>query len=44
MMVELLDKYRRNCMEAGIDYNQIVTTTPFDIALSSYIAKRKKLR
>mgnify|MGYP001197473546 FL=1 len=43
MMVELLDKYRRNCMDAGIDYNQLVTTTPFDIALSSYIAKRKKL-
>ena len=43
MMLDLIDVYRRSCNENGIDYNHILTTIPFDIALSSYIAKRKKL-
>ena len=43
MMTDLIDVYRRNCNENGIDYNHIITTIPFDFALSSYIAKRKKL-
>ena len=43
MMADLLDTYQRDFTEAGIDYNQIVTTTPFDIALSGYMAKRRKL-
>ena len=43
MMANVIGDYRRDCAELGIDYNQIDTTTPFDIALSGYLAKRKKL-
>ncbi len=35
--------YRRICRENKIDYNFVETTTPYDVALFSYLEKRAKL-
>ncbi len=35
--------YARTCRENRIDYNFIETSTPFDVALLSYLAKRSRL-
>jgi uncharacterized protein (DUF58 family) len=35
--------YRRVCRENLIDYNSIETTTPYDVALLSYLGKRSRL-
>ena len=42
-MNQLLDRYRRGCAEAGVDYALIDTATPFDAALSRYLVRRKRL-
>ncbi|NKB67125.1 MAG: DUF58 domain-containing protein [Candidatus Latescibacteria bacterium] len=42
-MDELIQTYRYHCSEARIDYVQIDTSTPFDVALSRFLAHRKKL-
>ncbi|MBD3348307.1 MAG: DUF58 domain-containing protein [Candidatus Eisenbacteria bacterium] len=34
---------RRRCAESGIDYVPVMTTTPYDRALFSYLEKRKRL-
>ena len=44
MMEEIVQTYRRDCAEAHIDYALIDTLTPFDQALSRYLAQRKKMR
>ena len=43
LMDELIQTYRLGCAEAGIDYALLDTATPFDVALSRYLAQRKKM-
>ena len=43
MMDELIRTYRNGCADARIDYAQIDTTTPFDVALSRYLVRRKRM-
>lgn len=43
LMDELVLKYSRGCAEAGVDYVLLETSTPFDVALSRYLVRRKKL-
>ncbi len=42
-MEALIDRFRRECREALIDYVLLETSEPFDTALFNYLAKRKKL-
>jgi uncharacterized protein (DUF58 family) len=42
-MDELIQTYRKGCAEARIDYVLLDTTTPFDVALSRYLVRRKML-
>jgi uncharacterized protein (DUF58 family) len=42
-MNQFIDKLKTECLNAGIDYNLIETSTPFDKALYAYIQKRRKL-
>ena len=39
----LLDRYRRGCAEAGVDYVLMDTATPFDTALSRYLVRRRRI-
>lgn len=43
LMKDLLETYRRGCAETGVDYTLIDTTTSFDVALSRYLVRRKRL-
>ncbi len=43
MMDEFIRTYHYHCAEARIDYVLLDTTTPFDVALSRYLVRRKKL-
>ncbi len=43
LMDDLVRTYRLQCAEARIDYVLLDTTTPFDVALSNYLAQRKKI-
>ena len=43
MMDEFIQTYRYHCAEARIDYVLLDTSTPFDVALSRYLGRRKKL-
>ena len=43
LMGDLITTYRRSCADARIDYVLIDTTTPFDIALSRYLVRRKRM-
>jgi uncharacterized protein (DUF58 family) len=38
-----VEKYRQVCLENGIDYCLIKTSTPLDQALTEYLAKRERL-
>ena len=38
---KLIDEYRRACRRELIDYNLFPTTTPLDIALTRYLARRQ---
>jgi uncharacterized protein (DUF58 family) len=38
-----LDRYKRECRQNRIDYFNMDTSTPFDIALLNYLAMRKKI-
>lgn len=40
---DFLDQIRTNCRNNRIDYQQLFTDTPFNIALTQYLIKRKKL-
>jgi len=42
LMSELIEKYRRSCRESLIDYVLLDSSQDFDVALFSYLAKRKK--
>jgi uncharacterized protein (DUF58 family) len=41
-MEKFIEGYRRGCAEAGIDYVMTDTSTPYDLMLSRYIAKRSR--
>ncbi len=43
MMHDLIRTYRNGCADARIDFEQIDTTTPFDVALSRYLVRRKRM-
>ncbi len=43
MMDGLVRTYRYHCAEARIGYVLLDTTTPFDVALSRYLVRRKKM-
>lgn len=43
VMREEIDRYRRECREAMVDYVLVNTAEPFDTVLFNYLAKRKKL-
>ena len=36
-----IEEYRRECRREWIDYNLFPTTTPLDIALTRYLARRQ---
>ncbi|NUN07883.1 MAG: DUF58 domain-containing protein [Ignavibacteriaceae bacterium] len=38
-----IHKIKKGCLDAGIDYNLIDTSTPFDKALIAYLQKRSRL-
>jgi uncharacterized protein (DUF58 family) len=42
-MAHFLDTYKRECREHAIDYVMIDTATPFDVALTEYLARRERL-
>lgn len=42
-MQEFIRYYKEECLSNHIDYVQLTTTQPFDIALSEYLNKRQKL-
>lgn len=42
-MGEMVDRYRRECREAMVDYHLLDTSVPFDRALYAYLGKRSKL-
>jgi len=39
-----IENYKRECRRNLIDYLTLDTSTPFDVALTSYLSKRKRLR
>lgn len=43
-MQEFVDRVRRICREHSIDYVLLDTTTPYDVSLTEYLAKRAKLQ
>ena len=43
LMREMIDTYRHQCAEAGIDHVLLDTETPFDVALGRYLVRRKRL-
>lgn len=42
-MARFLDTYKRECREHAIDYVMMDTATPFDTALTGYLARRERL-
>jgi uncharacterized protein (DUF58 family) len=42
-MARFLDTYKRECREHAIDYVMMDTATPFDVALTEYLARRESL-
>ncbi|MEG8946089.1 DUF58 domain-containing protein [Rosettibacter firmus] len=42
-MQEFINRFKTECLNYGIEYNLLETTTPFDKALLSYFSKRSKL-
>lgn len=42
-MRRFLEMYKRECREHAIDYVMMDTTTPFDTALTGYLAKRQRI-
>lgn len=39
----MLQRYRRGCAEAGVDYALLDTETPFSAALSRYLVRRRRV-
>jgi uncharacterized protein (DUF58 family) len=42
-MDRFLETYKRECREHAIDYVMMDTATPFDVALTEYLARRERL-
>jgi uncharacterized protein (DUF58 family) len=42
-MAVFLERYKKECRENYIDYVQLDTVTPFDVALMEYLSKREKM-
>jgi len=42
-MKEFVDNYRRECSESAIEYVPTDTSVPFDLMLTAYLSKRKRL-
>jgi len=42
-MADFLESYKRQCREHAIDYVLMDTATPFDVALTQYLARRERL-
>lgn len=42
-MAQFLETYKRECREHAIDYVMLDTSTPFDVALTEYLARRERL-
>jgi len=42
-MDEFASRYKRECSEGGMEYVPVDTSTPFDIMLSSYLARRGQM-
>ena len=42
-MAKFLETYKRECREHAIDYVMMDTATPFDVALTGYLARRERL-
>jgi uncharacterized protein (DUF58 family) len=42
-MTEMIEQYRRNCLESMVDYHLLDTSVPFGHALYAYLGKRGKL-
>jgi uncharacterized protein (DUF58 family) len=42
-MAQFLEMYKRECREHAIDYVMLDTSTPFDVALTEYLARRERL-
>ena len=42
-MDDLIHRYSTGCAEAGIDYALLDTSTPFEMALSHYLIRRRRL-
>ncbi len=38
-----LETYRTQCSNSGIDYHPVVTSSPYDLALTEFLLKRKRL-
>jgi uncharacterized protein (DUF58 family) len=38
-----IERYRKDCRNAGVDYELVNTAMPFEIMLSRYLTKRQKL-
>ena len=43
-MREFLKEYKQGCYESNIDYLSVDPSVPFDLCLTSYLAKRQKVR
>jgi uncharacterized protein (DUF58 family) len=43
-MQDFVGRMRRICREHAIDYVQLDTNTPYDVSLTEYLAKRRKLQ
>ncbi len=43
MLEDMVQTYRQGCAEARVDYTLIDTSTPFDVALSRYLVRRRKM-
>jgi uncharacterized protein (DUF58 family) len=43
MIEDMIQTYRQGCAEARVDYALIDTSTPFDVALSRYLVRRRKM-
>jgi len=43
LMERLIRTYRDGCADARIDFAQLTTSTPFDVALSRYLVRRRRM-
>jgi len=41
---QFIDRYRRDCRKAAVDYQLVCTDTPFELMLAAYLSKREKTK